>query len=124
MRKIRILIVDDEPEILSLTSEVLMLRGYEIITAKDGKSAFDIFSKDRDKIDLIITDIIMPNMDGKMLMESIHKIKPEMKFLFVSGYSENILGKKGISVNDDIFIQKPWTIDKLLKKINIIISKV
>lgn len=113
----RILVVEDQPDVLRLTSETLHLNGYKVLEASNAGSALLICEEYRDKIDLILTDVIMPRMNGVQLVVRLRKILPDVKVLFMSGYAYNIIEQQKILEPGQNFIQKPFTADALLKMV-------
>ncbi len=113
----KILLVEDNKEILDFASEGLESLGYNIITALNGKEALEIINKKKIKPDILITDLIMPNIDGEELSNRIKRIYPNIKIIFTSGYTENHIVNKGILKQNINFISKPYTINELAKKI-------
>jgi PAS domain S-box-containing protein len=112
-----ILLVDDEQMVLSVAQEMLRHLGYPVITARSGREAVDIVSNRETKLDLVILDIIMPEMGGGETFDIIHKYRPELPVLLCSGYS---LDDKAAEIMDrgcDGFIQKPFDLDKLSRHI-------
>jgi len=115
--KENILIVEDEHIVRVTIKESLEKFGYTVIDTSNGKEALEIYKNKKNKIDAIISDIIMPIMNGKEFYEQVKKINPEVKFLFLSGYPDNILQKMGIDINNINFIQKPVLSNVLAKKL-------
>ncbi len=108
-----IMVVEDEDEVRNLVCETLSLHGYKILEASNGGLALLICEKYKDPIDLILTDVVMPKMNGYELLDRLLPIHPEMKSIFMSGYTENEhvqKRKKGSG-----FIQKPFTPKQLLQ---------
>lgn len=89
MRAATILIVDDEESVLRLLERVLVIEGYDVLTAIKPNDALDICRQTR-KVDLLITDVTMPEMSGYDLVQAIFELQPSAKALFVSGYPQNI----------------------------------
>ncbi len=118
-----ILVIEDEPVVREILKLMLESLGYNLIVASNGKEALNIFKDRYNEIDLIISDIIMPEMDGKILFDEMLKITPDVKILYISGYPDNILTAKGIDIRGDNFIPKPVTLEILAKKIREILSK-
>jgi two-component system, cell cycle sensor histidine kinase and response regulator CckA len=113
-----VLIVDDEKIVLDVTVEMLKMLGYNVITARSGKEAIELYKMHRNEIDLIILDMIMPGMSGDMTFDELQLINPSVKVILASGYSlaepaKQILDKGAIS-----FIQKPYNISELSAKIS------
>ncbi|MDD4155159.1 MAG: PAS domain S-box protein [Candidatus Cloacimonetes bacterium] len=117
-----ILVVEDELMILNVTSSILKKIGYNVIAFNTPNKAIDYCNQSSHKIDLIITDVIMPNMNGKKLASKIKKVFPDIKILYMSGYTSNMLSQHGVS-NDNInFIQKPFSVNELAEKISEILK--
>ena len=98
--------------------------GYKVITALSPSDAILLCSSYREKINLLLTDVIMPLMNGKELKTRIEKIRPGIKTVFMSGYTANVITEGGILKEGIEFIQKPFTPQILAKKIrDVLISK-
>jgi len=117
-----ILYVEDDYEVRQFTLEALRSLGYQIIEATNGKEALSILSDRTKHINLIFTDLVMPEMGGKELSEIITKIDPSLKILFTSGYSDNHVIKQGILRNAVNFIPKPYTFQQISKEIRNILD--
>ena len=112
-----LLLVEDEAALRQPAREFLVSKGYAVIEATDGDDALRIAKNHTGRIDLMITDVIMPHMGGAQLAETLAAERPEMKVLFVSGYAENtILGHGPIDVMTQ-FLQKPFSLEELARKI-------
>jgi len=110
-----ILLVEDEEQVRGMASRILRHYGYKVLEAGDGKSAIDIALKHPNLIDLLITDVIMPNLNGKDVFNALAKIQPGIKVLFISGYAENIIG--GLLEENIPFLQKPFAKSDFVKKV-------
>ncbi len=110
-----ILIADDEESVRKLVHHVLIANGYEVIEARDGKEALDLFEKHRDRVELVLTDIVMPNLDGYQLGQHIEKMEPAKKIIFMSGYRDAHVGG-GYEIARP-FLNKPFTPELLLKQV-------
>jgi CheY-like chemotaxis protein len=113
----RILVVEDEESVRRLTVRMLEMLGHETIEASDGRKALDICRKPDHGVDLIVSDMMMPNMDGKAFVEQLKQEKGDFKVLFVSGYSvaDTVDGQTlGVEV---AFIQKPFSRETLSSKV-------
>jgi PAS domain S-box-containing protein len=117
-----VLIAEDEASVRNMITRTLQNQGYKIVSTIDGEDAKNQLDKLNGEIDLVITDVIMPKMGGKQLSEYINTRYPHIKVLFMSGYSENSVIKHGNVENDISFIQKPFTIKALLKKVRYILD--
>jgi CheY-like chemotaxis protein len=118
-----ILVVEDNEEVRTLTKHVLEGFGYKVIEAEDGEDGINRFAAQRDEIQLVIIDVIMPKMSGKDAMDEIKKIQPDMKVLFTSGYTADIINKKGILEEGTNFISKPITPYELLARVRELLDK-
>ncbi len=112
-----ILIVEDQPEVLKLTSETLHMYGYNVLEAPNAGSALLICEEYKEKIDLLLADVIMPRMNGVQLVRRLWKMLPDLKVLFMSGYTYNIIEQQGLLEPGQNFIQKPFTAASLLQLI-------
>lgn len=112
-----ILLVEDEPEILEMTRTMLEEKGYSVLSAASPASAIQIARAQTDRIHLLITDVIMPEMNGRDLAERLRELFPEIKRLFMSGYTANVIVHQGM-LNDGVaFLQKPFSINELAEKV-------
>ncbi|HEX7415835.1 MAG TPA: response regulator [Smithellaceae bacterium] len=118
-----ILLVDDEPMILNVGRKILETLGYTIITAQDGTSAIELYKQSKKSIDLVILDMVMPEMGGGEVFDEIKKINPEVKVLLSSGYSLNGQASRIINRGCVGFIQKPFTIRDISSQLHKIIDK-
>ena len=117
-----ILVAEDDAKVRKITRSALEKFGYKVIEATDGEEAVDKFEKNKDKIQLVLMDVIMPKKNGKEAFEEISRTNPNVKVLFTSGYDNAIIHKKGILDKNLNFIQKPASPDKLLAKIRDILD--
>jgi nitrogen-specific signal transduction histidine kinase len=112
-----ILVVDDEDMLLTMAETILSDYGYKILTANSGMKALTILSRDDVKVDLVITDLVMPGMGGRELVERISQLAPRVKILCTSGYVMPADKK-----NTPAYLQKPFTSDDLLAKVKRVLS--
>jgi len=117
-----ILLVDDESMILTVGSELLKTLGYTILTAQDGSSAIDLYKNSKENIDLVILDMVMPEMGGGEIFDELKKINPQVKVLLSSGYSLNGQASRIIKRGCVGFIQKPFTIRDIASQLRKIID--
>jgi CheY-like chemotaxis protein len=110
-----VLVVEDETGLLALTAIVLERQGYTVLKAANGTEALGIVNNGLDQIDLVVTDIVMPGMDGRVMAEWVGASRPGLKVLFTSGYTEHALG--GAIDPALAFIPKPYTPSGLLHKV-------
>ena len=113
-----ILLVDDEEMILSVAEEMIQALGYQVLVAKDGRSAIDTYRAKNSQIDLVILDLIMPGLGGGETFDQMKAINPDVKVLLSSGYSINGQASSIIKRGCQGFIQKPFGIQELSQKIS------
>ncbi len=118
-----ILIAEDDNDVRSLDRELFEECGYTVIEAGNGRQALELFQEHKDRIDLVMFDVIMPKMNGREVFEEIRKIRPDMKVLFTSGYTGDILnGVSGID-NEYDFVAKPLPPEDLMAKVREILDR-
>ncbi len=118
-----ILLIDDEESILKTTSVILDKIGYRVLTALKGADALDIYKIKYNEIDLVMLDMIMPDMPGEEILKEMKKIRPDTKVLITSGITQDDriedLKKAGIAG----ILQKPYTINDLIDKLGRLVKK-
>jgi len=119
-----VLLVEDEDAVRVFSSRALRNKGYNIFEARSGEEAIEILEKEGDKVDLIISDVVMPQMDGPTLYKNVRKKYPVIKFVFVSGYTEDRLREQFTSGETIYFLPKPFTLKQLASKVKDIIEGV
>ena len=112
-----ILVVEDEPEILSTTKRVLEKQGYKVLTAITPGEAIHLAEKHSGEIDLLLTDVVMPEMNGRDLAKKMLSLYPHLKRLFMSGYTADVIAHQGVLDDGVHFIQKPFSIKDLATKV-------
>lgn len=112
-----ILLVEDEDEVRNLTARMLKKQGYKVMLAKEGKDAISMAESFDGNIDMLVTDVIMPHMNGKDLAEVLQSRRSNIKVLFISGYADRIIEDQGIDETCEAFLQKPFTFEGLSHKI-------
>ncbi|RJP56240.1 MAG: response regulator, partial [Deltaproteobacteria bacterium] len=118
-----ILIVEDEETVRKLTVRVLERQGYKLLEASDGNEALLLCEEFKDSIHLILTDVVMPGMSGRKLVDFLKEICPEIKALYMSGYTDNAIVHHGMLEEGIEFIQKPFTMEKLAGKVREVLDK-
>lgn len=115
-----VLVVDDDPMILSYIEEEIGLYGYRSILASSGEEALQL--AENEKVDLLVTDIMMPGMNGIDLAKKFAVINPRVKILFMSGYVCPSLAHQGIPESECAFVQKPFAPKALVRKMRNVLS--
>jgi len=118
-----VLVVDDDKMLRELTEKVLSQFGYTVITAADGREAVDKFNEFKEKVKLVVMDVIMPNMNGKEAMDRIRKISPATKVIFLSGYTSDIIHARGLFDEELEFISKPLSPLKFLQTVRKVLDQ-
>jgi CheY-like chemotaxis protein len=117
-----ILLVEDNAEVRHTTRTMLQDLGYTIIDAGNGEAALTLAEQHKGKIDLLMTDIIMPGINGRELSEKLTDSRPDMKTLFCSGYTDNVIVLNGVIEKNINFIGKPYSMQNLAGKIREVIG--
>jgi two-component system cell cycle sensor histidine kinase/response regulator CckA len=106
-----ILLVEDEPMVRTVAERALTRHGYTVITADNGEEALEVLARG-EPIDLLLSDVVMPGMDGPTMVEQARKERPDLKILFMSGYAEEQL-REMINVDNTHFLPKPFSVQEL-----------
>jgi two-component system, cell cycle sensor histidine kinase and response regulator CckA len=118
-----ILVVEDEPMALQVIKMLLESKSYKVLAARTPNEAMHLASEHSQEIKLLITDVILPEMNGKELSNQINKICPDIKYLYMSGYTANVIAHRGMLDEGVNFIQKPFTIQSLSVKVRAILDQ-
>ena len=118
-----ILVVDDDDSIRDLIYDTLSPQGYSIITASSGDEALDMCGASDRKIDLVLSDVIMPGMNGVQLVDTMRELCPEVKTILMSGYTDNIITQHGLDRSHYILMNKPLLPISLSTKIREVLDK-
>ena len=118
-----ILVVEDEKDLREFIVEVLRRQGYKVWEASNGGEAFLFWEKRKETIDLMVTDVIMPGMSGKELADRLQPLQPEMKILYISGYSYDVIAPHGVLMEGINFIQKPFTVEGLAGRVRKVLDQ-
>ncbi len=119
-----ILLVEDESGLRKLMSKILEKQGYRVLEAKDGGEALSICQGSLAHIDLVVTDYAMPGMTGLQLKEKLVALRPNMKFLLISGYAEGVIGSPQQNLNGGDFLEKPFLPEELARKIREMLGRI
>jgi two-component system cell cycle sensor histidine kinase/response regulator CckA len=109
-----ILLVEDEEGLRALNARGLASRGYTVLEAGNGVEAIEVLAKHGGEVDLVVSDVVMPEMDGPALLKELRKRKPELKIVFVSGYAEDAFAKSLPQGEQFAFLPKPFTLKQLV----------
>ena len=122
MREIKVLLVDDEEMILEVGGEMLKKLGYEVLTAQNGDKALSIHGTDPGRVDLTILDMVMPGIDGGRTFDLIREAAPGLPVILSSGYAVNGEAEAIMGRGCSAFIQKPFTLAELSKKVRAVLD--
>ncbi|HVM33135.1 MAG TPA: response regulator, partial [bacterium] len=112
-----ILVAEDEEPVRKIVVRILEKQGYRVLEADQGESALRKSEQTPDPVHLLLTDTVMPKMNGKELAQKIKKTRPKIKVLFMSGYPQEVLARQGTLDPGIHLLQKPFTADELARKI-------
>jgi len=112
-----VLLVEDEESVRQLVRETLAAKGYQVVEAENGEAGLAAAEKLEGRIDLVITDVVMPGMGGRELVKQLSQTRPETKVLYLSGYTEDAIVSEGTIESGAAFLQKPFTLQSLSRKV-------
>ena len=112
-----VLIVEDQQAVRRLVTRILQARGYRVLEAADGAEALSIASQHSGDIDLLLTDVVMPGIDGRTLSAQLRELRPELKVLLMSGHSQDVITERGALATGLMYIQKPFDAEELAAKV-------
>jgi CheY-like chemotaxis protein len=118
-----ILLAEDESSLRTLTRDTLELCGYKVLAANDGVEALKISDSHAGIIDLVLTDVVMPEMGGRVLAEKLLGRRPDIKVVFMSGYTGQGIGNPGPIAPNSVFLAKPFTREMLTRKIREVLDQ-
>jgi CheY-like chemotaxis protein len=119
-----ILLVEDDEMVLELASIMLEKSGYKVLATQTAELAITLAREHTDRINLLLTDVIMPNMNGKDIAFELKTICPDMKVLFMSGYTADIIATQGVIADNTHFLQKTFTIRVLTAKVRSVLDEI
>ena len=112
-----VLLVEDEESVRELVRDTLASKGYRVLEAQDGQAGLAAAARHGEKIDLVITDVVMPGMGGRELVQQLLSLRPGIKVLYLSGYTEDAIVNEGTMESGKFFLQKPFTLQNLTRKV-------
>jgi CheY-like chemotaxis protein len=118
-----ILVVEDEEDVRGLAVRVLERQGYTVLETSCGDDALAFIEEREEQIHMILTDVVMPRMSGRQLAERLIPLHPRVKVLYMSGYTDNASAHRGVLEEGVNYIQKPFTIDGLARKVREVLDK-
>jgi CheY-like chemotaxis protein len=118
-----ILVVEDEEDVRKLAVRILERQGYKVLEASEGLGAFLIVEEYENPIHLLVTDVVMPKISGRELVDRMAEVRPEIKVLYMSGYTDNAITHHGILEKGMNYLQKPFTMEGLARKVREVLDK-
>lgn len=118
-----VLIVEDDDSLRKLTRTILKQKGYKILEAENGEDALRIGEEHEGRIDLMITDVVMPKMNGKETAERLQPLYPQMKVIYMSGYTDDSIVHRGVLAPRLNFLEKPFSLEGLARKVREVLDK-
>jgi two-component system cell cycle sensor histidine kinase/response regulator CckA len=112
-----VLLVEDEDAVRALNARMLAAKGYTVLEAASGQEALDLFEAEGGKVDLVVSDVVMPEMDGPTMLGHLRQRNPEVKVIFVSGYAEEAFRKNLPEGEHFHFLPKPFTMKQLIETV-------
>jgi len=112
-----ILVVDDEAQVRTLARDILLGAGYRVLEAEDGERALRVAEDHQGAIHILLTDIMMPGINGKELADRFIVARPDAKPIFMSGRAAEVISDAGVLIPVDAFLAKPFTVERLLNKV-------
>ena len=118
----RILIVEDEPSVRAFAIRALTARGYTVVEADSGEAGLEAVENDKDGFELILSDVVMPEMDGPTMLKELRRRNVTAKFIFMSGYAEDAFERNSDGPTDFEFLQKPFSLKDLVEKVKTVLG--
>jgi DNA-binding NtrC family response regulator len=112
-----VLLVEDAPRVREVVREILEMNGYRVIEARHGQDAIELSQRHTGPIQLMVTDVVMPQMSGRELAQHFVRVRPDMRVLFISGYTDIAIVRHGELEAGTAFLSKPFTPDALAAKV-------
>ena len=118
-----VLIVEDEAALREVTRRILARNGYEVLVASNGYQAINLATTGTQHLDVLLTDVVMPGMQGKEVAERVRRLRPEVRVLYMSGYTHGLLGVQGVLEPGVHLLEKPFSETSLLAKLHVVLAQ-
>jgi len=112
-----VLVVEDQPELRTLVCGTLQRHGYRVLSATNGEEAFHVSAEHKGELDLLLTDVVMAGLNGRRVAQRLHLERPQMRVIYMSGYTDQTIVRHGVLEPGLAFLQKPFTIQTLLRRV-------
>lgn len=116
-----VMLVEDEAPVRSFASRALKMRGYRVIEAESAEDAMELLNAETDPIDVLVSDVVMPGMDGPTFAEKAREMRPDLRVIFISGYAEDSF-RRNLTSDDFLFLPKPFSLNDLTAKVKMAMS--
>jgi CheY-like chemotaxis protein len=112
-----VLVVEDEAFVREVTVEILQAAGYHVLKARHAVEATAVFRQCEEKVDLLVTDVVLPGRNGRDLARELTRLRPDLKTIFISGYPNNVVRNAAL---DDrwLYLSKPFSVESLMRKVH------
>jgi len=118
----KLMVVEDDPHVRTSISRALRVRGYSVLEAADGSAALALLGEHGNRIDLLVTDVVMPGMDGHQLVETARRRRPSLDVLYISGYTDDAVLRHGVERAEVALLEKPFPSDELAERVRQILD--
>ena len=117
-----ILLVEDEDFVRQVTAEVLSFGGYQVFGARTAAEAMRVFRQQRAKVQLLLTDVVLPGTNGRELARELRLLDPALKTMFISGYPDNEVTRHGLEEPGMFYLPKPFSVESLMQKVGQVLA--
>jgi DNA-binding response OmpR family regulator len=117
-----VLLVEDEDAVRAFSQRALESRGYRVLSASNGREALRISSEFGEPIDLLITDVVMPDLGGRAVAEALRAQRPTLRVLYVSGYTDDAVVRHGVQAGSDALLSKPFRGTELVARVEMLLQ--
>ncbi len=118
-----ILLAEDDPSLRTLTGDLLKSYGYKVLEAANGEEAIERFGREKDRIDLLFLDVVMPGRNGREVYEAARSVRPDIKVLFYSGHTDDVILHRGVSSGQFLFLKKPVSLEDMLSAVRKVLEE-
>jgi DNA-binding NtrC family response regulator len=113
----RVLVVEDEEGVRAVVTRALSEAGYRVLEADSGEAALELLARDADGIDLLLTDIVLKGINGKELATKVLELLPDVPVIYISGYTDGEIARRGLLGPEAAFLQKPFSPDAIVRAV-------
>ena len=117
-----ILLVEDDPGVRKIATRILTTRGYQVRGVENGEAAIALLEGYADPVDLLLSDVVLPGMSGREVAARVRAMRPGIKVLFASGYTDDVILQHLLDTGDEVILQKPFTDADLTRKVRAVLD--